>query len=184
MVPCLAKCRGFMFSVGSARLSASSLAGDRFERVSRDTIIMSFGLRSAARTYSPVGLARGGNQMSHATRLLGLSELLVTVLGLAACSGGGGGGNMGQMQLAVADRPCRRRPGRRRESSPVSSSPATAASPVDVTFASTQEHRSAHPERHRVRRAIQPADSGRFVRPDSLDGHGGWGPQQFLRHAF
>ena len=43
--------------------------------------------------------------MSHATRLLGLSELLVTVLGLAACSGGGGGGNMGQMQLAVADAP-------------------------------------------------------------------------------
>jgi hypothetical protein len=43
--------------------------------------------------------------MSHATRLLRVSEWLVTVLGLAACSGGGGGGNMGQMQLAVADAP-------------------------------------------------------------------------------
>lgn len=43
--------------------------------------------------------------MSHATRLLRLSELLVIVLGFAACSGGGGGGDMGQMQLAVADAP-------------------------------------------------------------------------------
>jgi hypothetical protein len=94
-----------MFSVGSARLSASSLAGNRCERASCDTIIMSFGLRSAARAYSPVGLARGENQMSHATRLLRVAELLVTVLGLAACSGGGGGGDMGQMQLAVADAP-------------------------------------------------------------------------------